>query len=446
MRQWWSIKSQNYDSILFFKVGKFYELYHMDADVGVSELGFTYMKGDFAHSGFPEQSFDRMSTSLVERGYKVARIEQTETPEGMTERVKKMSKSTKFDKVVSREVCQIVNKGTQVFGQQIEISNEYESHFMLAIAEKVSSNDHRYGIAFIDTSIGEFHIGEFDDDKQCSRLLTLIAHNPPVLVLHERGKISSELQQIFKSMLSNTLREPLLPDSQFWAAGKTLKTLSEKYFNSTIGKEWPETIRAIQDDADHLGLTPKQNYQLGLKALGACLWYLTKCVIDLQIMDMARFSLYTPVDVNIEDLDKATAKIASRNFMKHMVLDSITLSNLKIVGGEKSLFNTLDQCCTKFGKRLLNYWVCSPSCNRSVIIDRQEAVKELMEDSEALNRIREIMATLPDLERQLAQIHTFGNKNRTTNHPDGRAVFFEQHKYNKKKIQVYYYYYYLLSN
>lgn len=143
MRQWWVIKSQNYDSILFFKVGKFYELYHMDADVGVKELGFTYMRGEFAHSGFPEQSFDRMSTSLVERGYKVARIEQTETPDMMSERVKQMSKPTKFDKVVNREVCQVVNKGTQVFGQQIRISNEFESHFMLAIAEQVSNYTQR---------------------------------------------------------------------------------------------------------------------------------------------------------------------------------------------------------------------------------------------------------------------------------------------------------------
>lgn len=98
MRQWWVIKSQHYDSILFFKVGKFYELYHMDADVGVKELGFTYMRGEFAHSGFPEQSFDRMSTSLVERGYNVARIEQTETPDMMVERTKKMARPTKFDR------------------------------------------------------------------------------------------------------------------------------------------------------------------------------------------------------------------------------------------------------------------------------------------------------------------------------------------------------------
>lgn len=61
----------------------------MDAVVGVNELGFTYMRGEFAHSGFPESAFARMSTSLVERGYKVARVEQTETPDMMAERVKK---------------------------------------------------------------------------------------------------------------------------------------------------------------------------------------------------------------------------------------------------------------------------------------------------------------------------------------------------------------------
>lgn len=71
MRQWWDIKAVNFDCILFFKVGKFYELYHMDAEVGVTELGFTFMKGEFAHSGFPEQSYDRMSTSLIAKGFKV---------------------------------------------------------------------------------------------------------------------------------------------------------------------------------------------------------------------------------------------------------------------------------------------------------------------------------------------------------------------------------------
>ena len=51
-------------------MGKFYELYHMDAEVGVSQLGLTYMKGDFAHSGFPEIAFGRYAQTLVQRGYK----------------------------------------------------------------------------------------------------------------------------------------------------------------------------------------------------------------------------------------------------------------------------------------------------------------------------------------------------------------------------------------
>ncbi len=54
MAQWWQVKSMNMDTILFFKVGKFYELFHMDADVGFSELDLIYMKGSKAHSGFPE--------------------------------------------------------------------------------------------------------------------------------------------------------------------------------------------------------------------------------------------------------------------------------------------------------------------------------------------------------------------------------------------------------
>ena len=52
------------------QVGKFYELYHMDAVIGVKELGLAYMKGDFAHSGFPEITFGRNSQMLVQKGYK----------------------------------------------------------------------------------------------------------------------------------------------------------------------------------------------------------------------------------------------------------------------------------------------------------------------------------------------------------------------------------------
>ena len=61
----------------------------MDAVIGVQECGLAYMKGDYAHSGFPEIAYSRYAQSLVQKGYKVARVEQTETPSMMEERVKR---------------------------------------------------------------------------------------------------------------------------------------------------------------------------------------------------------------------------------------------------------------------------------------------------------------------------------------------------------------------
>jgi DNA mismatch repair protein MSH6 len=86
MYQWWHFKGMNMDTVLFFKVGKFYELFHMDADVGFTELDLVYMKGSKGHSGFPEVAYGKFSSILVSKGYRVARVEQTETPEMLKER------------------------------------------------------------------------------------------------------------------------------------------------------------------------------------------------------------------------------------------------------------------------------------------------------------------------------------------------------------------------
>lgn len=118
-------------------MGKFYELYHMDAVIGVNELSLTFMRGEFAHSGFPEIAYGRFSTILIQKGYKVARIEQTETPEMMTERCKQMHRTTKFDKVVNREVCQVTTKGTQTFSFIDGEARESETNYLLALTEKV---------------------------------------------------------------------------------------------------------------------------------------------------------------------------------------------------------------------------------------------------------------------------------------------------------------------
>lgn len=204
--------------------------------------------------------------------------------------------------------------------------------------------------------MGEFHIGEFDDDKQCSRLLTLLSHYPPALVLTERNALTPHTQQIFKTVLCNVIKEQLTNETQFWTSTKTLKILAEKYFISPEDNqtEWPPLIKSLQDENDHLGLTAAENYDLCLRALGAIIFYMTKCLIDEQIMAMAEYVIYVPPDnyIGTTQLDvvaKTLQTTVNRN--RNMVLDSVTLSNLKVCNNEYSLLSALDHCCTKFGKR-----------------------------------------------------------------------------------------------
>lgn len=433
MRQWWEIKSKHFDCVLFFKVGKFYELYHMDAVTGVNELNLTYMRGEFAHSGFPEIGYGRFSTSLIERGYKIARIEQTETPDMMTQRCSKMSKVTKFDKVVNREVCQISTKGTRVYTPLDVEASTPNSNYLLSLVQKVckaGTNKNMFGVCFIDTTIGDFYLGQFEDDCHNSRLLTLFAHYPPIHIVYERGNLTQDVLQALNNSLAASYKETLQRETQFWSATKTLKYLHEgEYFKKekATSFSWPEGLQPYLSKGDSLGLTPAEDKELAIHALGGCVYLLKEYLLDQQLLAQSQFKTYIPPDCPNESIHLET------KLMHNMVLDAITINNLRIFG-EGSLMKTLDHCCTAFGKRLLQEWICRPSCCKNIIIERQEAIQELMDRTDIVQSARPILSSLPDLERLLSKIHAQGNAARLWNHPDGRAIMFEGQTYSKRKI------------
>lgn len=448
MRRWWQLKSEMFDTVIFYKVGKFYELYHMDAVIGVNELGLTFMKGTWAHSGFPEIGFARFSDVLVQKGYKVARVEQTETPEMMEARCKTMAKPTKFDRVVKREVCRIITRGTQTYSVLDGAPSENHSKFLLSIKEKAeeesSGRCHLYGVCFVDTSVGYFHVGQFQDDRHCSRLRTLIAHFAPAEILYEKGNPSVETRKIFKASLSSALQEGLNAGTQFWDAQKTLKTLSEEdYFKESAGKEQnsrdcflPALLRNMTSESDSLCLTPKEGYELALSALGGCIFYLKKCLVDQELLSMANFEEYVPVDVDMgKSIGPASFFAQTR---QKMVLDGVTLTNLEIFqngsgGTEGTLLERLDTCSTLFGKRLLKQWLCAPLCNPTSIGDRLDAVEDLMAAQAQATDVTDLLKKLPDLERLLSKIHSIGTL-KGQDHPDSRAVLYEEVTYSKRKI------------
>ncbi|GFX60169.1 hypothetical protein TNCV_4533301 [Trichonephila clavipes] len=314
MQQWWRLKEKNFDTVLFFKVGKFYELYHMDAVIGVKELGLVYMKGDFAHAGFPEIAFGRYSECLIGKGYKVARVEQTETPQMMEERCKN-SNCAKSKRVVEREICQITSKGTRTYTYQDENVTS-SNNFLLVICEKVenSKSTSEYGICFIDTSIGKFTLGQFIDDRHGSRLLTLIALYPPVEVIYEKSSVTKETVQLLNHHLSGA--QITRSGSDFWLPYKIMQHLQQTGIFTLEDEliEYPETFMKFLDPDDINKETPLKQYELAIKAFAGCISYLNRCGIDDSILSMKLFDEYIPVDEIKSEICKS-----SKDFKKHMV-------------------------------------------------------------------------------------------------------------------------------
>ncbi|XP_021365348.1 DNA mismatch repair protein Msh6-like isoform X1 [Mizuhopecten yessoensis] len=441
MRQWWELKAKYFDTILFFKMGKFYELFHMDAVAGVNELGIIFMKGEQAHSGFPEIAYNRYAETLIQKGYKVVRIEQTETPDMMSERLKTSSKQpTKFDKVVRREVCRVTSKGTQTFSFMDGDCSGAQNSFLLAIAEKEENTEgcSTYGVCFVDTSIGKFFLGQFSDDRHCSRLRTLIAHYTPIQVLFEKNKMTAKTQLVLRNNLTSVSKEGLASGSEFWDSSKTLKRLAEEdYFKDNDEFVWPATIKKMISETDALGLTAADEYSLAVRALGAVTWYLQYSLLDQELLSMNNFEEYCPLD----DIEVTECKKETFAGRQHMVLDGVTLANLDITENsangtlEGTLLEQLDHCNTPFGRRLFRQWLCAPLCNPVSINDRLDAVEDLIGCPDLVATTTEILKKLPDLERSLNRIHSLGSASKSKNHPDSRAIIYDEAKYSKKKIE-----------
>uniref|UniRef100_A0A1I8BU48 DNA mismatch repair protein n=1 Tax=Meloidogyne hapla TaxID=6305 RepID=A0A1I8BU48_MELHA len=446
-------------------VGKFYELYHMDAVIAVENLSLVYMRGKYAHCGFPEASYGRYAEQLVNKGYKVARIEQTETPEQLAERQKKSKNSSnncsspriEREKVVRRELCRLTTIGTKTFGildgndsrDSNDVLADPSPNYLLALTERKSDNrpndgSSRFGVCFVDCSVGKFFLAGFDDDRFQSNLRTLFAHNLPVQLICEKGTLSSGTTTLLETMLSGVPKEILFPKRQFLTAEDTLNLLSEElYFGSNI-EQWPAAIRSLL--ADSTVPKPLKERQLCISAFGAVLWYLRECLIDVDTISMNQFELYSPPSLDVDEnnsIIRPMSSTASRAG-KHTILDGSSLLNLHILPSLSStnntnstsfsLFNTLNRCLTASGKRLLRQWISTPTCDREILLGRQSSIKWLMTDER-----RPHLAKWVELLKY--GIHTIGSKYRADTkhggggHPDSRAQLFDSDRYNKRKIR-----------
>ena len=424
--QWWKIKSENFDTVLFFKMGKFYELFHMDAVLGVEKCGLAYMKSkDIAHVGFPEIGFKKYSEQLVELGYKVARIEQTESPAMMESRCKSMARPTKFDRVVRREICQVASRGT------LMESSCTESYLTAVYGVVLDRQQIKVGVCFIDTALGTLNMSNFTDDSNLSKLETLLAVYPPSEILYDRCKTPPALLKVIEKF-SGTRR--IASFITFPSAKKTLKMVLENDYFEVEGKiaQLPNEFLAHLDENDPLGQTPNSKSEYVLSSFGAVVIYLQNSLIDQYILSIKKVANVSPIDLERKIQDNCALPQSST-----MILDNKTIRNLDLVSGNAgapSMFIVLDKTQTFMGKRLLKQWLCSPLLRLKDIRNRQMALQEITSRRSLLEIIKLHLKGMPDLQKMILMIHVAGVKMKGS-HPETRAIYFDQDIYAKRKIE-----------
>ncbi|KAH7140124.1 muts domain V-domain-containing protein [Dactylonectria estremocensis] len=383
-KQYWGIKQNLWDTIVFFKKGKFYELYENDATIGHQEFDFKMTdRVNMRMVGVPESSLDHWVNQFIAKQYKVARVDQKETNLGKEMRERQEKSGKKADKVINRELACVLTAGTLVDGSMLQ---DDMASYCVAIKESVIDDLPAFGIAFADTATGRFYLSSFVDDVDLTKFETLIAQTTPRELLLEKSRLSTKALRILKNNTSpTTIWTHLKPGTEFWDADTFRRELDcGKYFVSEDEQEeaWPEALQQHKDD------------DIMMSATGALVSYLRFLKLERPLLSQGSFEAYSPIQNN-----------------GTLVLDGQTLINLEIFsntvngGNEGTLFNLLNKCVTPFGKRLFRQWVAHPLCNITKINERLDAVDMLNADQTVREQFASQLVKMPDLERLISRIH-----------------------------------------
>uniref|UniRef100_A0A2P2JZX2 DNA mismatch repair protein n=3 Tax=Rhizophora mucronata TaxID=61149 RepID=A0A2P2JZX2_RHIMU len=412
-RQWWEFKSKHMDKVIFFKMGKFYELFEMDAHIGTKELDLQYMKGEQPHCGFPERNFSMNVEKLARKGYRVLVVEQTETPEQLE--LRRKADGCK-DKVVKREICAVVTKGILTEGELL--SANPDASYLMAVAESCPSLDQNFervfGVCVIDVATSRVIIGQFEDDADCTSLCALLSELRPVEIIKPAKMLSSETEKAIMRHTRNPLVNDLLSLSEFWDAETTVrevKTIYKRIRNESASEPLSETDLCRTDlhfAGDGPGYLPNilselvnkgKNGSLALSSLGGCLYYLKQAFLDETLLRFAKFELLPCSEFS---------DVAQKPYM---ILDAAAMENLEVFENSKNgdssgtLYAQLNHCVTAVGKRLLKAWLARPLYHLRAIKDRQDAVEGLQGANLPMAlEFRKALSRLPDMERLLARI------------------------------------------
>ncbi len=358
MEQYIEIKAANPDSLLFYRMGDFYELFFDDAEKASQALGIVLTRrgkhqgADIPMCGVPVHAADDYLQKLIAQGFRVAVCEQIEDP---AEARKRGSKA-----VVRRDVIRLVTPGTITEDKLLSAS---ESSFLMALGRvKGAGAECGYALAWIDISTGIFRVSETGQD----RLLADIARvDPRELIVAEPVFHDPELKPVFDALGRTANPQPAVLFDSASAAGRIARF---------YGVATPDAFGSFS---------------------------------------RAELSAISGIIAYVEKTQKAERPPLSRPEREEsgetLFIDPATRANLELLrtlsgSREGSLFKAIDRTVTGAGARLLADRLMAPLTDPRKITRRLDSVSFLRAEPQLCQALRQALKGMADMPRALSRL------------------------------------------
>lgn len=361
MVQYFQIKSEYSDCILFFRLGDFYEMFFDDAKIASRELDLVLTGRDCGQEerapmcGVPFHSADNYIAKLVSHGYKVAICEQMEDPAAAKG-------------IVKRDVIRIITPGTVIEGNMLE---DGTNNYLCS----VFYGERDMGVCFADVSTGEFHITVLDGNDIENKLLNqLSTYSPKEIILNSKSFDLKALESFAKRI------------------GASVEMLDDEKFEfNNASAQVIDTLK--KDEISALGIGHSKS---GVSALGAVIGYLKET--------QKKTEIEAPSEIDFYDEEQyMTLDISARR--------NLELTKSMMTGDKKhSLLWVIDKTKTAMGKRMIKSWLERPLMSIPKIVKRQNAVGELVDIPMMRDAVRDALTGVSDIERLMTRI-VYGTAN-----------------------------------
>tara|TARA_A200000113_G_scaffold218479_1_gene226046 strand:- start:1718 stop:4309 length:2592 start_codon:yes stop_codon:yes gene_type:complete len=347
MQQYWDIKSQHLDKLLFYRLGDFYELFYDDAKKAAKLLNITLtQRGEsqgapIPMAGVPYHASENYLAKLVKMGESIAICEQVGDPA--------LSKGP-----VAREVQRIITPGTLTDDALMEADRPN-------ILMSIFCHQQSIGIAWLELANGRFMVEQISDQK---KIIDVIARVGPAELVMEESQVTEEIRQ---------LSLPLTVRSAACFAAKSCRQLLLEQLQS--------------QDLTGFGC---EQLVVAQRAAGALLHY-------VHVTQKSQLRHIRTIRVNV--------------ISQYVQLDQASRIHLSLTqqgNGDNSntLFKALDHTESPMGKRLLKFWIHHPLRSKEAIQSRQLAVTalRLCEQNNQLQALTTQLENLGDIERIVARV------------------------------------------